>query len=76
MFSPLAPWVARIHQETLLEEARKNQIAARGRNRSAQLGVRMLVGLGVFLISLGLRLHERHQREMRPVPGSCGPVCG
>ena len=76
MFSPLAPWMAKSHQETLLEEALENRIAAQSRACVARLDVRVLVGLGVFLISMGLRLHERHLPKMRPPPEVCGPVCG
>ena len=76
MFSPLVPWMAKSHQEMLLEEARRNWIAAQSRACVARLDVRVLVGLGVFLISMGLRLHERHQPKMRSTPQSCGPVSG
>jgi len=76
MFSLLVLRLAELHQETLLEEAKRNQMVARSRADQARLEVRVLVGLGVFLISVGLRLHERHWPEMRPAPESCGPVCG
>ena len=76
MFSPLVPWVAKTHQETLLEEAQRNRLAARGRAGVARIEVRVLVGLGVFLISMGLRLHERRLPKMRPLPEPCNPACG
>ena len=76
MFSPLVPWMAKVHQETLLKEARKNRIAARSRARAAQLEVRVLVGLGMFLISIGLRLHERRLPRMGPASESRGSACG
>ena len=76
MFSPLVPWMAALHQETLQEEARGYQLAARSRADQARLEVRVLVGLGVFLITMGLRLHEGRWPKMGPAPKSCGPACG
>ena len=76
MFSPMALWMAEIHQKTLLEEAQRNRIAARSRASAARLEVRVLVGLGVFLISMGLRLHERRLPKMGPAPESCSPRVG
>jgi hypothetical protein len=76
MFSPLVPWMAKVHQETLLEEARRGRMVARSRARLARLEVRVLVGLGVFLISMGLRLHQRHLPKMETASESYGPACG
>ncbi len=76
MFSPLVPWMAEVHRETLLAEARRSRIAARSRANFARLEVRVLVGLGVFLISMGLRLHERHLPKMGPASESCSPRVG
>jgi hypothetical protein len=73
MFFPLAHKLAELHQETLLEEAKQNQVVARSRADRARLGVRVLVGLGVLLISMGLRLHGLGGPEMRPAPESCCP---
>ncbi len=75
MFSPLVHRLAELHQETLLEEAGRNRMIARSRADQARLEVRVLVGLGVFLISMGLRLHERYLPEVRPAPESCGLAC-
>ena len=76
MFSPLVPWMAEVHQETLLEEARRGRMVARSRARLARLEVRVLVGLGMFLISMGLRLHERHLPKVGSTPGACSPRAG
>ena len=76
MYSPLVHRLAELHQETLLEGAKENQIVARSRAEQARLEVRVLVGRGVFLISMGLRLHERYIPKIRPAPESCGPACG
>jgi hypothetical protein len=76
MFSLLVHRMAELHQETLLEEAERNRMIARSRADQARLEVRVLVGLGVFLISMGLRLHERYLLAVRPAPEGCGPACG
>ena len=76
MFSPLVHRLAELHQKSLLEEARENRMVARSKADGARIEVRVLVGLGVLLISLGLRLHDRYMLEMRPAPEPCRPACG
>ena len=76
MFSPMVPRLAKLHQEALLEEPRANRRVAQSRGERARLEVRVLVGLGVILITMGLRLHDRYSLKGRPAPESCSPACG
>jgi hypothetical protein len=76
MFSMLVPWLAELHQEALLEEAKESRLAARGWASKPRLEERVLVALGTWLISIGLRLQARYRPEMRPAPESCSPACG
>lgn len=72
MLSLLTPLLARAHQEALLEEAKGNQMVAWARENSPQLEERVLVGLGAWLVSIGLRLQARYRPEMRTAPTNYG----
>ena len=76
MFSLLVLRLAEIHQEALLEQAQRNRLVVRGWANKPRLEERVLVGLGAWLVSMGLRLQARYRPEMRPAPESCGPACG
>ena len=76
MFSLLVLWLAELHQETLLEEAKGNRMVAQSGADKPRLEERVLVGFGAWLVSMGLRLQARYRPEMRPAPESCGPACG
>ena len=76
MFSMLVPWLAELHQEALLEEAEANRLAARGWANKPRLEERFLIGLGAWLISIGLRLQARYRSEIHPAAESCSPACG
>ncbi len=75
MLSLLTPLLARAHQEALLEEAKGNQMVARAGEYSPRLEERVLVRLGAWLVSIGLRLQARYRPEMRTAPGACGSAC-
>lgn len=72
MLSLLTPLLARAHQEALLEEAKGNQMVAWARENSPQLEERVLVGLGAWLVSIGLRLQARYRPEMRTASTNYG----
>jgi hypothetical protein len=58
--------IAKEHQKDMLEEVKKCRMLKALRAKRPRLQERLLVRVGDFLISAGLRLKERYQSEMCP----------
>ena len=58
--------LGRIHQNDLLEEARKAKIAEAARAASPRLRVHLLARIGDFLVSTGARPQQQCEPAMRP----------
>lgn len=58
--------IAKEHQNSMLEEAKKNRMLRAIRAERPRFRERLFVRVGDFLISTGLRLKGRYKPEMRP----------
>ena len=63
------------HQDSMLEEAKKNRILKAARAARPRLQERLFVRVGDFLISAGLRLKEQYEPEMCSCPEAYQSGC-
>ena len=76
MFNPtMLLMISKVHQNSLLEEAKKNQMLKATRSAKPRLQERLCVRIGDFLISAGLRLKQRYKPAMCPGPEAYQSGC-